>query len=113
MKCLVFVKFLPGGSLTPDQFFSHLNAGWGWYDGADDVVTVDENQYNSGKQHPKVLSAVCVADYDSIQQLAIDISIMPGAGIAGIEVMPVPEEAEAKELLNLVTGDINSMDILN
>jgi hypothetical protein len=108
MKCLVFVKFLPGGSLTPDQFFSHLNARWGWYDGVDDIVNMYGNQDNNGRGYSKVLSAVCVTDYDSIQQLAIDISIMPGAGIAGIEVMPVPEDAEDNELLNLVTKDIDS-----
>lgn len=91
MKCLVFVKFLPGGSIAPDEFFSHLNAEWGRYDENTDRVFKPGNREKEYVIHTGVKSAVCVADYDSIQQLAIDVSIMPGAGIASIEVMPVQD----------------------
>ena len=97
MKCLVFVKFLPGGSIAPDQFFSHINAEWGWYD-EENESEPSVDFYNSC-----IKSAVCLTDYDTIHQLAIDLSIMPGAGIAGIEVLPVPEETENTELLRRLT----------
>ncbi|MBN2239977.1 MAG: hypothetical protein JW712_09385 [Dehalococcoidales bacterium] len=98
MKCLVFVKFLPGGSISPDQFFAHLDAEWGWYDENEEMTEMG----NENDTRPEVRSAVCVTDYDSIQQLAIDISIMPGAGIAGIEVVPVSE-------LDMETNYISSL----
>ena len=41
---------------------------------------------HSGKE------AFCLADYESIQQLALDLAIMPGAGIANIEVFPLTEQ---------------------
>ncbi len=36
-------------------------------------------------------AAVGVADYDSVEQLSIDISIMPGASISNVEVIPIEE----------------------
>jgi hypothetical protein len=95
MRCLVFVKFLPGGSLAPEEFFARINAQWSWLE--------DMRDSNPGKaifetgahtQYPR--SAICITDYDSIEQLSIDLSIMPGAGISNIEVLPLSEEVEPK-----------------
>jgi hypothetical protein len=85
MKCLIFVKFLPGGSLPPAIFLSRLNARWGH---------IEEG---SGTEKAGAGSAICVADYESIEQLALDLSIMPGAGIASIEVVPLPDNYPAPE----------------
>jgi hypothetical protein len=53
------------------------------------------------KDHPEIIrhaqssrSAFAIADYLSIEQLAIDLAVIPGAGIAGIEVFPITETEE-------------------
>jgi hypothetical protein len=89
----VYVKFLPGGSIPPEEFFARINAQWHWLE---DAHNGESRNAGSGRntfaQLPK--SAICIADYDSIQQLAIDLAIMPGAGISNVEVIPVSEEME-------------------
>jgi len=80
MQCLVFVKFLPGGSLSPEEFLSRINAQWSWFE------EVRDNEL------PR--SALCITDYESIEQLTIDLSIMPGAGISNVEVLPVYQKME-------------------
>ena len=85
MKCLVFVKFLPNGSLAPSEFFRRIDAEWFW---------LEEEPEND---RPK--AAVCVAEFDSIQQLGLDLAIMPGAGISNVEVVPVTENPENEELM--------------
>ena len=83
MRCLVFVKFLPGGSLAPEEFFARLNAQWWWL----------EDHNDSTERHtPSSRSAICIADYESVEQLALDLSIMPGAGISNVEVVPILEK---------------------
>jgi hypothetical protein len=42
-------------------------------------------------------SAICIADYESIEQLTLDLSVMPGAGIASIEVVPFPDDYPTPE----------------
>jgi len=83
MLCLVYVKFLPGGSLAPEEVITRLGARWQWVEDADDV-------WSNGA----VRAGLCIAEYDSIEQLAIDLSVMPGAGIGNIEVVPVVEQPE-------------------
>jgi len=89
----VYVKFLPGGSIAPEDFFARINAQWYWLE---DAHNTGSRNASSGKttlaQSPK--SAICIADYDSIQQFAIDLAIMPGAGISNIEVVPISEVRE-------------------
>jgi hypothetical protein len=93
MRCLVFVKFLPGGSLAPEEFFAHINAQSSWVeDGCMNIYDEVNHKRINHRQSPK--SAICVAEYESIEQLAIDLSIMPGAGISNIEVIPFSEEME-------------------
>jgi len=95
MRYLVFVKFLPGGSLAPGEFFVRIKAQWHWIE----VMPDDE----SAKTRPQsARSAICISDYDSIEQFSIDLSTMPGAGISNVEVVPV---SEGTELVN--TGSIN------
>lgn len=89
MRCLVFVKFLPGGSLPPGEFFARINARWSRLEDTRDVAGQGNPPH---LQSPR--SAICIADYDSIEQLAIDLAIMPGAGISNVEVVPISEEME-------------------
>lgn len=94
MQCLVFVKFLPGGSIAPEELFAHINAKLNWVEGQDSIMPEGVNLIKDDfHQLPK--TAICVAEYDSIEQLAIDLSIMPGAGISNIEVIPFYEEMES------------------
>ena len=94
MKCLVYVKFLPGGSIDPNCFFTRLNAEYSW---------LEEGESPSGSDGPqKSRSGICVAEYDSVEQISIDLSIMPGAGISNIEVVPISDDFDVKELF--ITG---------
>ncbi len=90
MRCLVLVRFLPGGSLPPDEFFARLQAKWMWLERGRGLGSLSMPGRDS-----EVLSqpraAVGIADYDSVEQLSIDISIMPGAGISNVEVVPIEE----------------------
>jgi hypothetical protein len=79
MRCLVSVKFLPDGSLPPEEFFARINAQWNWYEDTD----------SEGNSIQGARSAVGIADYDSLEQLAMDLAIMPGAGIYDITVYPL------------------------
>jgi hypothetical protein len=83
MLCLVFVKFLPGGSLAPEEFFARIKARWSWMEGK--AACGDNGKSTSAPTR----SAVCIAEYDSLEQFAIDLAVMPGAGISNIEVAPV------------------------
>jgi hypothetical protein len=91
MQCLVFVKFLPGGSLPPEEFFARINARWSQLDGSEDAGP--EKTIS-----PPSRSGVCIADYDSIEQLTMDLAVMPGAGIANIEVVPISGETELEHI---------------
>ncbi len=96
MRYLVFVKFLPGGSLAPEEFFARINAQWySLEDRHDSQPGKADSERMTHAQSPR--SAICIADYESIEQLAIDLSIMPGAGISNVEVMPVSGEMELRD----------------
>lgn len=91
MRCLVFVKFLPGGSLSPEEFFARIKSEWNCVeDGPGNRPGEDNRERKAHTQ--KARSAICIAEYDSIQQLAIDLAIMPGAGISNVEVLPVSDK---------------------
>jgi hypothetical protein len=79
MRCLVSVKFSPDGSLPPEEFFNRINARWNWQE--------DTEKKSTDSQMPRL--AVGIADYDSLEQLAMDLAIMPGAGIYDITVYPL------------------------
>ena len=93
MKCLVFVRFLPDGAMQPEDFFSQVNAEWSLVEEFEDKRLQGENVQTQKTR--KVKSGICIADYDSIEQLSIDLAGMPGTGILNIEIMTV-------------TGEINS-----
>ena len=95
MLFLVLVKFLPGGSLSPEEFFSRIHASWSWIDPVNEQSTLDRPE-NLLTHSSNVKSAMCIAELESIEQLAIDVAIMPGAGISNIEVVPIPTEKEQK-----------------
>ena len=91
MLFLVHVNFLPRGALTPEEFFKRINARWSCVDipsGYDNTGTGNDR----GEWY-RARSGVCIADYDSIQQFTLDLSIMPGAGIYNIEIEPVEESS--------------------
>jgi len=95
MKCLVFVKFLPDGLMHPEVFFSYVNAEWCWVE-EDESIQLNRTDNNGEKVIKTVRSGICVTDFESIEQLSIDLAIMPGAGILNIEVVPL-------------TGNLNSV----
>jgi len=103
MRCLVFVKFLPGGSLPPEEFFARINARWSHLVDTEDTGVANASLEKATSVNPPK-SAVCIADYDSIEQLSIDLAIMPGAGISNVEVVPISEEVELQHL----SADVSS-----
>lgn len=103
MRCLVMVKFLPGGSLPPEDFFARINARWSHLDNPEDTGL--EQAFPS-----KPRSGVCIADYDSIEQLTLDLAVMPGAGIANIEVVPISGETELEQLATDVSLNISQWE---
>ena len=94
MQCLVLVKFLSGGALPPEEFFRRIDARWSWLEETDDAGLQSEESGGSGDV-TSVRSALCIADFDSIEQLTMDLAIMPGAGISSVEVVPVSEGAKS------------------
>jgi len=94
MRCLVLVKFLPGGSLPPEEFFARLDAQLSWIEGNDDTGSSTAKGKAATPRSGQARSAVGIANYESVEQLAIDLAIMPGAGISNVEVVPIPQETE-------------------
>jgi hypothetical protein len=94
MLCLVYVRFMPEGSLPPDEFFTRLGARWFYYDGPHDQNAPEPGcRVGEPSQSPK--EAVCLTNYETIEQMALDLAVMPGAGIASIEVFPLPTREPA------------------
>ncbi len=89
----ILVKFLPGGSMSPYEFFSRINARWNWVEEKDVTAPGIPGSGKSGVTK-SARSALCIADLDSIQQLAIDLAIMPGAGISNVEILQSIEDTE-------------------
>jgi hypothetical protein len=101
MWCLVYVKFLPGGSIAPEEFFSRINAQWSCIE---DYELKSELDYATPPfKRPSRKTALCIADYDSIEQFTIDLAIMPGAGISAVEVVPIQEETDFPFMTKKVT----------
>ena len=100
MQCLVLVKFLEGGSLCPEEFFTRIGAQWSWVD----YVPPEPSGKAVTKRPvhpPRVKNAMCIADYDSVEQITIDLSIMPGAGISGVEIHPICKTDSLEEYQDL------------
>ena len=94
MLCLVHVKFMPEGSVSPDEFFSCLNARWFCYGNPDDPTPPNQPPDAPEERPNACKEAFCLTDYESIQQMALDLAIMPGAGIANIEVFPLTDQKQ-------------------
>jgi hypothetical protein len=92
MQCIVTVRFLPGCSLPPSEFFARLNARWSWLETESPGIHGNITEKDSSSIHPRY--AICIAEYDSIEQLSMDLAITPGAGVANIEITPLPGTAE-------------------
>jgi|WetSurMetagenome_2_1015567.scaffolds.fasta_scaffold242034_2 hypothetical protein len=97
MRCLVLVKFLPGGSLPPAEFFRHLKATWSYVKETNDQVKVTGNTAITPAASPPK-AGICITDYDSIEQLTLDLAIMPGAGISNIELIPISGQEEFQSI---------------
>jgi hypothetical protein len=97
MHCLVIVKFLPEGSLSPEEFFTRINARWQWLEDPNDIKS-SKARFQGTKIAYKARSAICITDYESIEQLSLDVAIMPGAGISNVEVMPIFEQREHEHI---------------
>jgi len=90
MRCLCYAKFLSGGSISLGEFFAHIGTKWTCIE---DTSTVINRHSNHGVNHNSLLrkSIVFIADCKSIEQLTSELATLPGAGIANLEVFPVPE----------------------
>lgn len=88
MLYLVRVIFLPDCSISPEEFAHRINARWTW---SESGTAGDFQSQSGGSAAPR--EVLCIADIDSIEQFAIDVSIMPG-GISNIEVESLPELVE-------------------
>ena len=100
MRCLVFVRFLPGGSLPPEEFFARVNAEWSILDNESGAGSPVGHGTSPRNQSPR--SAMCIADYDSVEQLGLDLAILPGAGLSAVEVVPMPDVADTRQLWEAV-----------
>jgi len=66
MKCLVLVKFLEGGSLSPEEFFTRVGAQWSWVDYVPSRISGKSGNERSGYR-TKAREAICIADYESVE----------------------------------------------
>jgi hypothetical protein len=89
MRCLCYAKFLPSGSIPLGEFFAHIGTKWTCIE---DTAHVSNKTLNSSTiRNPKLpKSIVFIADCQSVKQLTTDLAKMPGAGIATLEIFPVP-----------------------
>ena len=89
MRCLCYAKFLPNGAIPLGEFFAHIGTQWTCIE---DTARVSNKPLNSGTlRNPKLpRSIVFIADCQSVKQLTINLATMPGAGIANLEIFPVP-----------------------
>ncbi|MFA5309781.1 MAG: hypothetical protein WC370_09915 [Dehalococcoidales bacterium] len=97
MWCLVLVRFLPGGSLSPVELFSRLNAKWSYVENKD-CPAPESSGAAKGPSNQSPGYGICLADYASIEQLSLDLAIMPGAGISSVEVVPLAPGMESPSL---------------
>jgi hypothetical protein len=84
MLYLVKVRFMPGGSMCPEEFFRRINAVWCMTESKDEGAHVRSVRGAGGGEAE--VNGFCIAEFDSIEQLAVDLSVMPGAGIANISI---------------------------
>lgn len=90
MRCLCYAKFLSNGSVSHDEFFTHMDAKW--------VSIEDTSTASNQNMHSKLTqdnlfhkSIVFVIDCKTMEQISSAVATMPGAGLSDIEVFPVPE----------------------
>ncbi len=88
MQCLAVVTFLPGCSLPPEEFSKHLKHRWTWIENTADIHIPKPN-FNETHHSLPAKFTVFIADYESVEQMAMDLAIIPGAGISSIEILPV------------------------
>ena len=83
MLYLVHVVFLPGCAISPEEFFRRVNARWVWSENGFEGTGVPQSG-DSGSR-----DLLCIADLESAEQFAIDVSIMPGSiSLVELEALP-------------------------
>jgi hypothetical protein len=94
MRCLCCVKFLPGGAITPGEFFAHIGPKWSCIE--DSTMKIERDAENERIKHNHLLprAIIFVTECKSINQLKSDFAKLPGAGISGLEIFPVQEVLE-------------------
>lgn len=95
MLFLVHVNFLPGGSISPEEFFSRINAMWSFIDEPDEYY----------RNNPR--SGICISDFNSIQRFNFDLSVMPGSGISEIMIEAVDEQIRLPEPVSAPLASIH------
>lgn len=99
------MKFLPEGSLPPEEFFARINARWSHLEDSENASPKETTRLHSPK------SAICIADYESIDQLTMDLAVMPGAGISNIEIVPIPDEIYTGHMLTELSAKRSDLTI--
>jgi hypothetical protein len=82
----MFVEFMAEGSLPADEFSNRLQAEWIFLEN----VEVDHKtrvQAITRMRRPR--SGICIAEYQSLEQLNGLLKSMPGAGIASIKTLAI------------------------
>ncbi|MFZ2038201.1 MAG: hypothetical protein WCC72_09440 [Dehalococcoidales bacterium] len=93
MRCLCYAKFLPGGAITPGEFFAHIGSKWSCIEDSSRKIQTDT--VNEGIQNRLMPHAIVfITECKSIKQLTADLATMPGAGISGLEIFTVKEVLE-------------------
>lgn len=93
MLYLVHVTFLENGSLCPEEFFQRIDAVWSMME-----PSADSEGLPGASARER--AGCCIADYQSIEQLAQDLSIMPGAGIGTLTIEALPVQSVQPSLNN-------------
>jgi hypothetical protein len=90
MRCLCYAKFLSSGAIPPGEFFAHIATKWSCIEDSP-KTTIKTSNHIMPRTHILPQSIVFIADCRSVEQLALDLATMPGAGLSNVEIFPVPE----------------------
>jgi len=94
MRCLNYVKFLPGGAITPGEFFAHIGTKWSFIEDSTIKITRDAKSERINRTYLLPHAIIFITECKSIKQLTSDFATMPGAGISGFEISHVQEVLE-------------------
>jgi hypothetical protein len=96
MKFLMIIEGVPGGVLMPpEQFLALCKAQWAWSRKGREAKRA-EVVYGLADHAGGLMGGCAVVNYESAEQLAEDLAIMPAAGLATVKMYPLvaPEVVE-------------------